>query len=141
MTISIARLQRELEMALVRGWKNFTQSPEYNTLSGFLKFLSKAGFFESEFYRIVANPAYHFAAQCIGEQFLETARRHGVYFAEIFPGDFAASRQVKDGAVYSRRFTLTAYRGRRRLCCFSLNFRHRHDRLEFPSPPQLRLVT
>lgn len=138
-TNSIAEIHKKLQDSLVIGWKNFRESKDVKIYEQFFEYLLKAGFDESEYRKIIPNPAYDNAAKLIGKPFLQTASKLGIYFDEIFPGDFAESKELTKGSYEVRKFRLTAYFNHQPLCWFLLSFSHLHNELDFPYPPELKV--
>ncbi|PSO99391.1 MAG: hypothetical protein BRC47_16015 [Cyanobacteria bacterium QS_7_48_42] len=80
----VQEVQTELQESLVQGWKNFLGSKDFKVYQDFFLFLSQAGFDESYYRTLIPNPAYDNAAKLMGKPFLETARKLGIHFDEIF---------------------------------------------------------
>jgi hypothetical protein len=135
----IAEIHKKLQDSLVLGWKSFRGSKDFKIYEKFFEYLLKAGFDESEYRKIIPNPAYDNAAKLIGKPFLQTARKLGIYFDEIFPGNFAESKELTKGNYEVRQFRLTAYFNNQPLCWFLLSFSHLHNELDFPYPPELKV--
>lgn len=135
----IAKVQKDLQESLIEGWKEFMTSKDLNTYKEFFSFILQAGFDESIYRKIIPNPAYDNAAKLIGKPFLETARKLEIHFDEIFPGNFTASKEIEKADYEIRQFHLKAYYKSKPLCLFLLTFPHQHDRLDFPTPPELEI--
>lgn len=106
----------------------------------FFEFILAAGFDESEYRKVIPNPAYDNAAKLIGKYFLEVARKYNIQFDEIFPGSFAASQECQQGDIEIRQFQLQAFVSEKPLCLLLLNFPHLHKKFGFPLPPKLEVI-
>ncbi|WP_334990368.1 hypothetical protein [Nostoc sp.] len=136
----INNLCQELQENLVQGWQNFNISENVNILSGFFEFIFRAGFDESQYRKVIPNPAYDNAARLIGKPFLETARKFEIHFDEIFPGSFSESQEAEKEGIEIRMFKLKAFYRNKPLCLFLLKFPHYHEKFGFPLSPQLEIL-
>jgi len=136
---TIEEIHQELQQSLIQGWKSFKVSDDFEILKDFFQFIIDAGFYDGKWENVLPNPAYDNAAKLIGMPFLEAARKLDVTFKEIFPGKFSQSTEIKVNKNESRQFKLEAFHKNQPLCSFSITFSHSHDKLDFPSPPQLKI--
>lgn len=130
----------KLQDSLVQGWQEFNRSEIANLYSKFFEFILAAGFDESEYRKVIPNPAYDNAAKLIGKYFLEVARKYNIQFDEIFPGSFAASQESQQGDIEIRQFQLQAFVDQKPLCLLLLKFPHLHKKFGFPLPPKLEVI-
>lgn len=133
-------IYQELQDSLVKGWQVFNNSEKIKIFSDFWDFIFSAGFDESEYRKVIPNPAYDNAAKLIGKPFLETARRFELQFDEIFPGSFSASQEAELGDFEVRLFQLKVFHQNKPLCLLLLRFPHFHEKFGFPLPPELEIL-
>lgn len=138
---SLTALQAELQDELTKGWHELKTSKSHAVYSEAFDFFNKVGLYEGLFRPYIPNPVYDNAAKEMGKYFLQKALHYGVYFQELFPGDFALSTEEDRQGLESRIFYLTAFYQQKKICVFKLAFEHRHDYFDFPSPPSLDLFS
>ncbi|MBN4001863.1 hypothetical protein [Nostoc sp. LPT] len=131
---------QELQDSLAEGWQNFNTSENVKIFSGFFEFIFRAGFDESQYRKVIPNPAYDNAARLIGKPFLETARKFEIHFDEIFPGSFSESQEAEKEGFEVRMFKLKAFYRNKPLCLFLLKFPHYHEKFGFPLSPKLEIL-
>jgi len=132
-------LHQELQISLEQGWKEFKASQEFEAHEEYFKFVRKSGFYETKFQSRFPSPIYDSAAKALGKLFLDTARRLGIHFDDIFPGNFLTSKEYEVEDMHVRKFFLTAYQKKTPLCKFSLTFYHEHDKFDFPKTPKIKI--
>lgn len=130
----------ELQDSLVQGWQDFNTSENLKIFSGFFEFILKAGFDESQYRRVIPNPAYDNSARLIGKPFLEIARKFEIHFDEIFPGSFSESQEAQKEGFEVRIFKIKAFYRNKPLCLFLLKFSHFHEKFGFPLSPELEIL-
>ncbi|MBN3897149.1 MAG: hypothetical protein HWQ41_18290 [Nostoc sp. NOS(2021)] len=136
----ISNLFQELQDSLFQGWQDFNTSENLKIFSGFFEFIFRAGFDESQYRRVIPNPAYDNSARLIGKPFLETARKFEIHFDEIFPGSFSESQEAQKEGFEVRTFKLKAFYRNKPLCLFLLKFPHYHEKFGFPLSPELEIL-
>ncbi|MCC5645185.1 hypothetical protein LC607_20020 [Nostoc sp. CHAB 5824] len=136
----INSIYKELQDSLIQGWEDFNTSENLKIFSGFFEFIFKAGFDESQYRKVIPNPAYDNSARLIGKHFLETARKFELHFDEIFPGSFSESQEAQKEGFEVRIFKLQAFYRNKPLCLFLLKFPHYHEKFGFPLSPELEIL-
>lgn len=126
-----------LRACLMRGWERFCASEEKSVYADAFDFFKKVGLYEGLFRPQIPNPAYDNAAKNLGREFMEFSSEQGIYYSELFPGDFSISTEVEVDGIEARRFELTAMRNGKPAGRLTLVFPHSHERLEFFAPPIL----
>jgi len=86
-----ATVVNELEKCLAEGWIRFNASEDHSVFSEAFEFFKRVGLYEGLFRPHIPNPAYDNGAKNIGREFLARSASLGLYYAELFPGDFAES--------------------------------------------------
>ncbi len=138
-SITIFTFFDELSQSLKAGWEKLKSSQSYKVYSEAFDFFKKVGLYEGLFRPDIPNPVYDNAAKELGKEFLNKALEVGLYFKELFPGDFNISTEnVVDGLEY-RIFYLTAYHNGNKLGTYKLSFSHSHRNFDFPAPPILEI--
>jgi len=133
----IDQIVSELQKSLDKGWKEFKKShlfKKYSELSDILDWYNPN---KAHLRKVIPYPAYHLATQEMGKYFMIKLSEYGLYSDEIFPGDFARSKETKDKYFESRHFKLSVYHSNELIGYLSLSLPHTHDKFDFPSPPKL----
>lgn len=137
--ISLDFFQNTLQIALKEGWQKFKASNHFEVYSKAFDFFKKSGLYEGLFRPQIPNPAYDNAAKEIGKLFLNKSLELGLYYKELFPGDFTSSTEETQGDLEFRLFYLTTYYKQKKIGVFKIIFEHKHDYFDFPSPPLLEI--
>lgn len=134
---SLDTLKKELQNELIRGWHELKASNSYSVYSEAFEFFKNAGLYEGLFRPHIPNPVYDNAAKEMGKFFLQKALSYGIYFQELFPGDFSLSTEEERADTEFRVFYLTAFFQQKKIGVFKISFEHTHTHFDFPSPPLL----
>lgn len=131
---------QELQEALNQGWMKLKGSDSYKIYTEAFQYFKKMGLYEGLFRPQIPNPVYDNAAKELGQVFLQKTIDFGLYFAELFPGNFSISTEEIIGNAECRIFYLTTYYHKKKLGTYKLIFEHCHDYFDFPTPPTLQIV-
>ena len=139
---NLAKIQTTLQNSLIKGWEEFITNPLlFENYRRFHEFIHGAGFSESGFRQVIADPAYGGAARIVGRYFPQTARKLGISFDVHFPGNFSESHETEEDGSPVRHFSFLAYDHKISLPLYrvTLSFTHLHREFGFPKPPRVNI--
>ena len=127
-----------LRNVLQTSFDTFTASQLHERYRQLFGKLEEMGFDES-LRTAIPNPAYHLAAQEIGQAFIASCAQMGICIGSIFPGSFTESRESDRGDEHTRSFRLPIYHSGQIIAHFCIVFPHLHGAFGFTRPPTLTL--
>lgn len=134
-------IQKDLNDALIRGWKEFPIDKEYELTKNYFFELANSGFFEQKFRGKIANPAHDLAVKTMSKYVNEVFTKHAVTLQDFYPGDFHTSTGEEittDQAIplyEHRNFHNKAWKDGKLLCDIIITIRHIRGKFDFPKPP------
>ncbi len=134
-----AIIEEHLQKSLTEGWRELRRSQLWEQLVAFHNIFAWGGFYRSTYASQIPSPAYSYAAQIIGHQFMRAALEHGLCLDAVFPGSFEHSREYQYGSGQIREFTFNAYQNGKKRYAITLRFLHYHDQFDFPESPTITL--
>ncbi|MEK6830705.1 MAG: hypothetical protein AABX77_01630 [Nanoarchaeota archaeon] len=134
---SIEKIVDELQKSFDKGWREFKQSSlfkKYNELANMLDWYNPR---IANLRKSIPYPAYHLATQEIGKYFMIKSKDYGIYFDEVFPGDFNKSNETKENNLELRHFKLSVYHNNNLLGFIKISIPHSHDKFDILAPPKI----
>lgn len=128
-----------LQTSLDKGWQEFKESNDFLITKELYQQMD--WWYTSKYYGVIPNPGHWYSCQRAAQYFSMEVGKLGIYFDNVFPGDFAQSIEVvRDDGLDVRRFQLTAFHQTAPICVFKLDFIHDHAKFYFIYPPQLSIL-
>lgn len=134
---SIEKIVDELQKSLDRRWREFKQShlfKKYDELADILDWYNPKN---THLRKVIPYPAYHLATQEIGKYFMIKSKDYGIYFDEVFPGDYNKSKETEEKNFELRHFKLSVYHNNNLLGSIKISIPHTHDKFDIPAPPKI----
>lgn len=135
---AIKNSQLLLQASLDKGWQEFKDSENFlicEELSHKMDW-----WYTSKYFGVIPNPSHWYSSQIAAKYFLIEVGKLGIYFDNIYPGDFSESiESERNDGLDVRKFQLTAFHYDQPICVFQLDFIHDHEKFYFLYPPQLSI--
>lgn len=127
-----------LQASLDKGWQEFKDSDDFLIVEQFNQQID--WWYNSKYFGVIPNPGHWYSSQLAAKYFLREVGKLGIYFDNVYPGDFSQSIEAeREDGLDVRRFQLTAFHQTQPIGIFQLDFIHDHGKFYFLYPPQLSI--